>query len=341
MKMRTKVGLGLLIILLLFLASLTGIILYYYHHPSEIKSLVEKTISRSTGTSLTIKTLSYALKPLSFSAEEIMLEPDGGPRDFLMEIPALKADLSLKGPFGRRTLIFKNLSVDGFSLHLSKGVRLPKMEQEEKRPSILARILRSAVAVLLFRDMQFEAATLVRGEMRAQLKNQILKVDAITADLSPDHLIEISCSAEMHWPSQKMTLFAPHLRIATDHKVSFVKPQIKGTMTARKATLLSPNADVKEMEAKAQLTYSHKEKTLTFAPLDFRFEGVNIRPKQDPELRPLSVQVKSEGVFDIRERELKAKATSDWDLRIRSLLSYKSWKAISCPKNCSPSFRAS
>ena len=85
MKRKRKIILTLCIALVLFLMIPAGGALYLYTHPQDIKPLVEKSVSTATGATCRIEKLSYALKPLSVSAEGIVLEPGDAHRGFLLE----------------------------------------------------------------------------------------------------------------------------------------------------------------------------------------------------------------------------------------------------------------
>lgn len=162
MRLRKKILLSLSLIVLLFLASLCGGILYLYYHPSAVKPFLEKSISKSTGTSFTIKTLSYSLKPFHIRAKEILIQSDEGPSGFKLTVPDLIADLALKGPFGQKTLILTNLKIDGFSFLLSEKADLPKFDLKGNGPGIISRILKGAIGLFLLRDIKFQAAE-IRG----------------------------------------------------------------------------------------------------------------------------------------------------------------------------------
>ena len=137
MKLRSKILLSLSLIVLLIIASFCGGILYLYYRPAAVKPFIEKTISGSTGTSFTIQTLSYSLKPFQVRANGILFQSDEGPSGFMLTIPDLIADLALKGPFGQKTLILTNLKIKGFSFLLSEGADLPKFSLKEKRSGII------------------------------------------------------------------------------------------------------------------------------------------------------------------------------------------------------------
>ena len=124
MRPVVKILIALILVIFFFIGSLSGIGVWYYHHPSNIKSLVEKSISRYTGTSCTIKTLSYSLDPPMVEARGIIIDQGEIQEGFHLEIQGLRADIGLEGAFSRKSLIFKKLKVDGFSLRLSKDMNL-------------------------------------------------------------------------------------------------------------------------------------------------------------------------------------------------------------------------
>ena len=96
MKPTGKIILIVCVIVLLLLTSLAGAIIYYYTHPSAVKSFVENAVSRSTGTSFTIKSLTYSLDPLRVIAKRIIFQPGRDLNGFYLEIPGFQANLSLE-----------------------------------------------------------------------------------------------------------------------------------------------------------------------------------------------------------------------------------------------------
>jgi len=114
MQTRKKILLSFCVGSVLLLLSLAGIILYYYHHPSATRSLIEKSLSHSTGTSLSIKGLSYSLNPVKIRATDIIFKAIDDPLGFFLKIYDLKVDVAFKGPFGRRSLVVKALFIAPF-----------------------------------------------------------------------------------------------------------------------------------------------------------------------------------------------------------------------------------
>ena len=320
MRLRKKIIIAFCVAALLFLTSLCGIILYLYTHPSDIKSFIEKSISRSTGTEFSIKTLSYSIKPLRIQAQGIVLNPGRGLDGFDLKIHDLRADIALEGPFGQKTLTFRSFKVNGLSLHFSEEMTLPEITAGTKSTSFLKRILQGAIAYFLFRDIKFQEIELEGGDISARLKDQIIKVKGIHASMNTDHLVEISCSTRIESPLKKMSLTASQLHITTESAVSFVNPEIKCVLAAQKMTFKSPEANVKNMKMKAKIFYHHHDKRLSFEPLDIRFEGVTIKEESNKNLSPLDLHLKAEGLFDLQESKLNA---SHFHLRVNEALQLK------------------
>jgi hypothetical protein len=306
MKLRTKILLSLSVIVLLIIASLCGGILYLYYKPAAVKPFIEKTISGSTGTSFTIQTLSYSLKPFQVRANGILIQSGEGPGGFSLTISDLIADLALKGPFGQKTLILTNLKVNGFSFLLSEGADLPKFGLKEKGSGIISRILNDAIGLFLLKDIKFQAAEMRGGEITANWKGQMIEVRDMEGSLHDEGPIEIICSANMKIPSADMELAAHRLLITTDSTIDFDDPVIKGTISASEATFLSPKATIQDMDIKAKLTYSNNQKSLTSEPLDLLLKDPILKLGQD-EFSPSNLSLNIEGIINLDERRMDAR----------------------------------
>ncbi len=304
MSIKKKILLVFCITALLFLTSLGGIIFYWYTHPSAVKPFIEKSVSRSTGTSFTIKDLSYSLKPLSIRAKEIILKPDEELPGFYMEISDLNADIGLEGPFGHKSLTFKDLKIDGFSFQIHESIDLPKITSKPKSPSFFTRILKEMVALFLFRDIKFQAGELVNGHIDAGLGDQTVQVGGIHAKLNPEHKISIECSVQIKLPSREISIIAPNVQITTDHAISLVEPEVKGLLTAQKMTFQHPDADIKNMDISAKLTYDHNNKKLTFEPADLHLKGVSLRHELETKLPLPNLHIKAEGLLSLQDSKL-------------------------------------
>jgi hypothetical protein len=305
MRLRKKILLSLSVIVLLFLTALCVGILYLYDHPSAVKPFIEKSISRFTGTSFTIKTLSYSLRPFQIEAKEILIRSVEGPDGNTLTIPDLIAELALRGPFGRKTLILKTLKIDGFSFQLSDHAELPKMRMKGKAPNFFSKILKEAVGLFLLRDIKFQAAEIKGGEVTARWKDEVFEVREMEGTLTDDGPIAITGSVLYKRPSIETEFFAPHFRIKTDATIDFDDPIIKGTLSAPDATLHSPQATVKNMDINAHLTYVNKQKSLTLDPLDLVLRELVLK-QREAQLKPFDLHFSVDGIVNLDERKLNA-----------------------------------
>ena len=320
MRAKKKILIAFCLIALLLLASLGGAILYYYSHPPAAKSLIEKAVSRYTGTSFTIKTLSYSLEPANIRAKGIISEPLENQPGSYLEISDLEADIALEGPLGRKTLTLKSLKIHAFSLQLHEKVALPKIAPRQKRPSFFGQILKGAVTLFLFRDISFQAVKATNGHIAARFGDQTIQISEIRAKLNPDQRIGISGSIQMKWPSQNALFTAPDVHLATDDAVSLVDPEISGVLEASNAAFHSPEVDVKRMKAKAIVSYAHKHERLGFETMDLQLEGVRLKQGPEMELPSLNLRLKTKGVLKTRDRKLNA---SSLDLNLNDALHLK------------------
>jgi len=320
MKIKKKIIIVFCLVALLFLASLGGTILYYYYNPLAIKSIIEKAVSRSTGTSFRIKTLSYSLKPPKIRAKGIIFRPLENQTGPYLEISDLDADIALEGPFGHKTLTFKNFKIHAFSFQLYEKVALPKITQKEKRPSFFSQIFRGAMALFLFKDISFQAAEVINGDIVARFEDQTVQIKGIHAKLNSDQRIGVSGSIQLEWPSQNALFTAPDVHVSTDDAVSLVDPEIRGMLTARNATFHSPEANVKRMGAKVRISYSHKQKRLGFETMDLQLEGVCLRQRPEMDFPHLNLRLRTKGVLNTHDRKLNA---SSLDLNLHDTLYLK------------------
>jgi len=303
-RIKRKIILVCFIASLLILAFICGIILYYYSHQSAIKSVIEKSISRSTGTTVTIKHLSYSLKPMRIRAKGIIIKLVKTLQRPQLDIRDIRADIALEGPFGHKSLTVKSIMIDGFSLNISEKMSLPKIVQHEKSLSFFNRLLKKMIAFFFFRDIIWQTAEIVNGDISGRLGDQMVQIGGIQAKLDPDHLLTISCSTQIQWPLKKMILTAPHIQIATDHGISLVDPEIRFSLKAQKATFQSPVVNAKSLEVTAKLIYNHKHKNLRFDPMDLDIEGVILKKESERKSILSKVQLNAAGHFDLQGSKL-------------------------------------
>ncbi|MBW1784249.1 MAG: hypothetical protein JRL30_26350, partial [Deltaproteobacteria bacterium] len=308
MKPKGKIILiGCVSVLFFFLASLGGMFLYYYTHPSAVKGFVEKSVSNATKTSFTMRRLSYSLSPLRFSAKGLTFKPQSGLHGFYLDIPDVTADLSLEGPFGHKRLRVKHLEVKGLLCRIQKDVTVPAFSPGGAPASFFGTMLRRLIAFFVFRDITVEDATLSDARMTAQLGDQTLRVTGIHGHLNPEHQMELSCGIRFKWPSRKVDLLVPHVRMKTDGVISLVDPQIECSITCDDALFESPVINAGNIQAGARLRYRPGTGHVIFDPVDLTLDAAEIKEDGQWERVRLGLRVKADGAFSLKDRQLTAK----------------------------------
>ncbi|MBW2172499.1 MAG: hypothetical protein JRF69_11095, partial [Deltaproteobacteria bacterium] len=321
MTSRRIILLTICVIAILVIGSLTATILYYHHHPSALKTLIEKSVSASTGTSLTIGDLSYSISPLSVRAKGIILEPGKDQHGFYAAISDLKADMVIAGRLGHKKLIFTNLRVADFSLRLSSKMTLPVISSKpEIPPPLFSRVLKRVIRVLVFRGVTFEAGEAVDGDMVFESGDQIIEAREIQAKFSPEHRIEVFCSARAEWPQEEMRLTVPRVHVTSDHVISPDDQEIKGRLQVSEATFQSPQGSIRGIEIASTLIYDHNHEKLAFDPLDIRTEGITLRQGADGQSFATHLELEAKGSFDLQESEVNV---SQFHLAAKDLLELK------------------
>jgi len=301
-----KILIVVCLIILLFGTSLCGAILYFYYHPSTVKSFIERTVSRSLGTSLTIDTLSYSREPLSVRATGITLRAPGDEYGPHLEIPGMEADMALSGPFGHKTLTFTSLKIAGFSFQVSEKATLPGKKKRERRPSLIFRMLKGMTALFLFRDIALQGAELVNGHVAGRFGDMTLLAKEIQVEMGTEHRIHISGNLQIAWPSQNLYVRAPQVYLRTNRAISVVAPELVATLTATNATYDGPLMLADGLQVKAKITYSHKQKAFLFESANVYAREISLKSGTDMEWPLMGLQLETNGVFNIQERRLEA-----------------------------------
>lgn len=308
------------IALLLLLASAAAVIVYYYRHPASVKPIIEKSIARATGSSFRIENLYYSIRPLGFRVEGITFEPAEGDRGFHAEIPHVVARMALEGSFGNKTLVFKELEIERFSLKFTRQIALSEATPPEGGRSFFGGLLRELIGLFLFRDIKLEKGDISGGLISAQLGDRSLRITGVQANLSPDHPVEMTCGIQVQWPSRGVTAVAPTVHVAMDRAISFVDPEIECAFNADKISFESPEVAVEGMKMLAKLSYHHGRGTLAFEPLDLYLESVNLRREFEERPDSLSLSLKTEGHINLKTKRVKA---SPFSLKANDSLAFK------------------
>jgi hypothetical protein len=304
-----KKGKGILIFALLglfLLLSLVGVIAFYVHHPSKIKPLIETAVSKSTGTQCTIDTISYSFRPLRAQVKGLSFRPAGDTDGFALDVPELKVEMVLEGPFARRRLVVESLFVERLSFLLKKEMPIPEIRSEPRPPSFFSMIIKKLIAFLLFRDVVFQTASVAQGHVKGSLGPQTFELTHIRAEMNGGHKIHLSCRGQLNWPARRLHLAAEAIHVTTDQALSVVRPVVKAFLKVNDAYLKSPEAVINKGTLYAHVTYSHEQGALSFEPLEARFQDLTLKGVAPESVNPIDLRVKASGKCDLRAMKIAA-----------------------------------
>lgn len=272
-----KIRKPLFIIFGIFLLALmlgVGAGLYYYTHPPMVKALVEKAASRATGASVSIQHLSYSLNPIKIHAKGISFQPAGKEIGFSAQIQDFVADCVLDGSFGRKTLVFRRLKVDGFECRVREGATAVSKGPRREGPSFLNSMARFFVSSFLFKDFRLAAAEIGEGHVIARWGGRRIEVSGLSGHLNADHLMDIRGSVMVESPSEHTMLSIPDFHIETTSTLSLADPKIDLTLAFSDGGLRSPQANVKNIRAKMSMHYDHRKQKIAFSDLNLTLKDV-------------------------------------------------------------------
>jgi hypothetical protein len=264
-------GIALIVVVLL----LSGIGLYLYYHPDQVKPMIERSLAASTGASCTIKTLSYSFKPMVLEARGILFKPLKPKKTFSMEVHSIRADMKIDGPWGHRSLILKNLQINGVYLDLfSEHVSFPGSFPVKKGPSFTADTARSLISFFFFRDIRFGSGELLDGRISAVRGDQALQVLGIHAIAGADKPLSLSFSLKVKNSSRNMNFTAPNVNILGSQTFDIKDLKFSGTLESQNMMLRDSELNINHIKVFSKFTYSHGLGDLDIENLKVRCEGV-------------------------------------------------------------------
>jgi hypothetical protein len=293
-KRRILVLVGLT--LLLALCTAVTVVLYYVESPGKLKTLIEQSISRATGTECSIRELSYSLNPLFIHARGIQLIDHV--RRSCLDIPELVTNLSLQGPFTRRSLVVKHLAITGLSLSTDRSFSLTETVDKPVVPDFFGRLARGLVALLLFRDIQVNEAELTGGRVSSEMGEQTLTMSGIHLSLNPDKSLQIACTGRLRWPSVDMEVTMPNLRLTADRAISIVDREIRISLKSEEMTVTAPRGKAESLSGEAQVVYDRDKKLLVFDSARLSSENVTFKPWNGPTYPSFAMKLDTDAFVD-------------------------------------------
>jgi len=294
-------GLGLV------LALCTGgaVVFYYAESPGALKALIERSISRTTGTQCTIREFAYSVNPLSLRAREIQLVDHV--QRFQLDVAELVTELSLQGPFTRRSLVVKRLTLQGLSLNTHHASGLSETVEKPSTPGFFARLARGLMALVLFRDIQVDNAELSGGHVNSEMGEQILRMSGIHLSLDEAKSLQVSCHGLLRWPSEEMELTMPHLQLTADRTFSIVDPEIRMTLKAWEMTFATRHGKAENLSGETEVLYARDKRLLTFKSARLCSEKLTVKHWNGSPSPPLTVHFKADGFLDFSGRKAGAR----------------------------------
>jgi hypothetical protein len=266
-------GIALCVVVLL----LSGIGLYLYHHPDQVKPMIERSLSASTGASCTIKTLSFSLKPMVLEARGILFKPLKSKKTFSMEVRSIRADMKIDGPWGRRSLFLKNMQITGLYLDLSSDhLAFPGISPVKRGPSFPAGTARRLISFFFFRDIRFGSGELFDGRISAAMGDQAFQALGIHAIVGADKPLSLSFALTVKNSSRNMNFTAPNVNILGSQTFDINDLKFSGTLESQDMRLQDSELNIKNIEAFSKFTYSHGPRNLDIETLKVRCEGVSL-----------------------------------------------------------------
>jgi len=254
---------------------LSGMGFYLYYHPDQVKPMIERSLSASTGASCTIENLSYSFKPMDLEAKGILLNPLKPQKTFSAKIRFIKADMDIEGPWGHRSLVLKNIRMNGLYLDLFSGrLTFPGILPAKRGPSFLAGIARGLIGLFFFRDIRFQSGELLDGRISAAMGDQAVRAHGIHAGVSADKPLFLSFALEVKNSSRNMDFTAPNVNILGGQTFDINDLKFSGTLQSQDMKLQDSELRIQKMEVLSKFTYRYGPKNLDVENLKVRCQGI-------------------------------------------------------------------
>ena len=300
-------------------ACLALALLYVYHHPSSVKGLIEDSLSTRFGVEVTIGELEYSLQPIQVRAANIAVRDAKAGDDLDLSLSRLNAEFALEGAFGRRTLVIERMALAGVSVIAGGRVNWRDLIPDTGPPSALSRLVKSAAAALLFRDVRIGVVELSDGKAALNTGDLRLAVSRLRADTTPDG-IRVDGEARIQWPATGAVFDIPQFGTVLNLGFSADQDVFSGQMLMPEARYTRPQAVVTASQAEVRWALNLGPDRITLE--DGRVSCRSIALKRDgmEELLLNVPRLSAAGELDRRQGLLKL---ARWQLTVDELLDVK------------------
>mgnify|MGYP000129697368 FL=1 len=283
--------------MLLAFGALSAAVLYYVESPGRVKALIEQSLSRATGTECSIRELTYSLNPLFLHARGIELIDHT--QWFYLEIPEAITELSLQGPFTRRTLVVNRLTLKDFSLNTCDSPRFGEMTAQPASAGFPSRVMRKLVGLLLFQDIRIDAAEVSGGHVNSELGDQILSLSGITARLNEEKSVSVACYGRLRSRSEQIFITMPNIEFLVDRAISIRRPEIRGFLKSEYMTISTPLGHLENLSSEVKAVYDQDSRVVTFPSVRLDSENLTLKSPSGSATPPLKMHLSAEGFVDL------------------------------------------
>ncbi|HKI48949.1 MAG TPA: hypothetical protein VKA69_06460, partial [Desulfobacteria bacterium] len=287
-------GIFLLVLMLGF-----GAGLYYYTHPPEVKTIMEKVVSRVTGAAVSIVYLDYSLNPIRVHAKGVIFQSDEDKGGFSAEIQDVLADCVLEGSFGRKRLVFRTLTINGLKCRVREGAASAPKGSGGDGSSFFGSMARSFVSLFLFEDISLEAAHMEKGFVIVSWGDRKITVSDLSGRLNADHLVHMEGSVLVASPTEHAILSIPDFHLDTTNSVSLRDPRIDLKAALSDGTFSTPKAKIENIQGGASLHYDVSGRKIGFTDLGLTFHGARFARTEET---PFDITLKADGNIDLEKR---------------------------------------
>jgi len=281
------------IILCCVVICLSGMGMYLYYHPERIKPAIERSLAAATGLSCAIESVSLDLQPMAVEAKGIFFKSLMPKQTSGIKIPFIRTDMAIEGPWGKKSLILKNMRITGLSL----SGAWPSNPPEKKDSSFFAGMIKGFVGFFFFRDVRFQSGEILDGEISAIWGDLSIAARQITAASEGDRPLVVSFSMEIKNDVRHLLVTAPNVHINSSNAFDIVDFKFTGALTANGISLQSPEAGIKKMDVQSILTYQCPQKTFLVENLEIHCDKLTLMEKSTNPLPPLDFSLGTENII--------------------------------------------
>jgi hypothetical protein len=315
--------LGIFLFLLLMLA---GAGLYYYTHPQKVKSFVEKAVSRATDASFSIRHLDYSLNPIRIHANGIVFKPAKEDIGFSAEIEDFVADCVLKGSFGQKTLVFKNLALKGFKCRFpEEGPPSASKDSAREWRSSLKAMSRSLFSFFLFEDFRLEGVEISDGHVTADRDGLRIKASGLSGRINANHLLSVQGSMLVKSPAEQAILSIPDFYLNTNTAISVNDPRLDFTAVFANGRATSPHGKIKNIQGGASIRYDRVKHKIAISDFKLTLQAADLKGLSRTETAPFEITIEAKGAVDLKGRDA---SIHDISVDVKDLLNLNGWLDI-------------